>query len=220
MENLEILNLWKTYDKKLEDSLTLNKKLTQEIIKLKTKSLLSSMKPFKLFTLFVGVAWVGIGGIMLGNLFVFDYSKVSHFFLYSAVIQLLLTAISLVFYIYQMVLIRQVDISESVLKTQKKLASLKSSTLWVARILFLQLPVWTTFYWSAHIFEPGNMVYLIINGIITLLFCYVSIWLFLNIKSENKDKKWFKLIFQGKEWAPVIKSMELYKEMEEFKEKN
>lgn len=117
-------------------------------------------------------------------------------------------------------MIYQVDISEPVLATQEKLASLKSSALWVARILFLQLPVWTTFYLSESIFESVNSIYLIINGIITLLFSYVSIWLFLNIKYNNKDKKWFKLIFDGKEWTPVMKSMELLSEIDKYKIEN
>lgn len=50
------------------------------------------------------------------------------------------------------------------------------------------------------------------------IFTFLVICLFINIKYENKYKKWFKLIFAGKEWAPVIKSMELYKKIENFKD--
>lgn len=220
MNNTEIINLWKSYDKKLEESLTLNKTITQEVTKLKTKSLLSSMKPIKIFTILVGLLWVGLGSVIITNLFIYAYAKVSLFFLFSAGIQLMLTAIALVIYIYQLIVIHLVDISEPIVETQKKLACLKSSTLWVARILFLQLPVWTTFYLSESIFESGNVVYIIVNGIVTLLFTYFSVWLFLNIKYENREKKWFKMIFEGKEWTPVIKSMELYKEIEDFKREN
>ena len=34
---------------------------------------------------------------------------------------------------------------------------------------------------------------------------------------ENMEKKWFRLIFSGKEWTPVIKSMELLKEIKEYR---
>jgi len=40
-------------------------------------------------------------------------------------------------------------------------------------------------------------------------FTVIAIWLFFNIKYENKNKKWFQLIFNGKEWTPLMKSMEL-----------
>lgn len=220
MEEKTLKKLWQTSNEKLEETFILNRKNTEDITKLKVQSFLSSMKPLKIFTILVGLIWVGLGGVIIINLFIFAYSKFSLFFLYSAGIQLLLTAIALVIYIYQLILIHQVDISEPVLATQGKLASLKSSTLLVARILFLQLPVWTTFYLSKSIFENGQTILHLVQGIVTLLFTYIAIWLFFSIKYENKDKKWFKLIFHGKEWTPIIKSMELCREIEEFKQDN
>lgn len=220
MDEIKIKELWQSSNEKLEQSLLLNKKNTEDITKLKVQSFLSSMKPLKIFTILVGIIWVGLGSVVIINLFMYAYTKVSLFFLFSAGIQVFLTAISLVIYIYQLILIHQVDISEPILATQEKLASLKSSTLWVTRILFLQLPVWTTFYLSKSMFENGQTIFFVVQGIVTFSFTYLAIWLFFNIKYENKDKKWFKLIFDGKEWTPVIKSMELYKEIEEFKQDN
>ena len=57
----------------------------------------------------------------------------------------------------------------------------------------------------------------ILQFLLTASFSYIAIWLFFNIKYENRDKKWFRLIFEGKEWTPIIKSIELYEEIEEFK---
>lgn len=93
-------------------------------------------------------------------------------------------------------------------------------TLWVARILFLQLPVWTTFYWNESMLENGNIFLYIIQAIVTLSFTYLAIWLFFNIKYENKDKKWFRLIFNGNDWSPVIKSMELLSQIDEYRIEN
>ncbi len=216
MNQTEILNIWKAYDKKLDETLLLNKVLTTEVIKLKTKSLLSSMKPIKVFTIFIGLLWVFVVGTIVGNLFLYAYSSVTLFFLISAGIQILLTSIALVIYLYQLHLIQQVDITEPLVKTQKRLTSLKSSTLWVSRILFLQLPLWTTFYLSESMFRSGNMFYILINGTVTILFTFLAVWLFINIRFENRDKKWFKLIFEGKEWTPVMKAMELNHQIENF----
>lgn len=220
MEDTEIINLWKSYDKKLDENLLLNRKNAEDITKLKVRSFLTSMKPLKIFTILVGIIWVGFGGVIITNLFIFAFTMVSKFFLISAGIQLLLTAIALVGYIYQLILIHQVDISEPILETQEHLARLKSSTLWVTRILFLQLPVWTTFYLTESMFENGHTIFYILQGIVTFSFTYLALWLFFNIKYENKDKKWFRLIFDGKEWSPVIKSMELLSQIDEYRIEN
>ena len=214
MQESEILNLWKTYNKKLEENLVLNKKNAEEITRIKVKSFLSSMKPLKLFTILVGIMWVVFVDVIIFS----QLQDANLFFLLSAGIQVVLTKAAIVIYNYQLILIHQVDISEPVVVTQLRLARLKSTTLWVARLLFLQLPVWTTFYWNQGMLENGNLTLYIIQAITTLAFTYAAVWLFLNIRHENKDQKWFRLIFDGNEWSPVIKSMELMNQLNEFTE--
>lgn len=217
MEDLEILNLWKAYDQKLEENLNFNRKNAEEILGIKVNSLLSSMKPLKIFTILVGLLWAGFGGLVLMKVALHAPLSVNPFFLLSAALQVLITGIALVLYIYQFVLISQVDMSRPVVETQEHLARLKSSTLWIARILFLQLPLWTTFYLSESMFTSGNSILLIVQGIVTASFTYGAIWLFLNIKFENRDKKWFRIMFEGKEWTPVMQSMELLSQINEYR---
>lgn len=217
MEDKDIIGLWKNYDKKLEEGLLLNRRQAEDMTKLKVKSFLSSMKPLKWLTVLAGVVWVSIGSIIVGSLFIYASDEVSRFFLFSAAIQLLLTFAAIVIYLYQLVLIRRVGIHESVMETQEKLAMLQSSTLWVARILFLQLPLWTTFYWSSAMWEHASFWVYLINGLITGSFLFASLWLFFNIRYENREKKWFRLIFRGKEWEPVLSAMELLKQVEAYK---
>lgn len=213
MENTDILNLWKSYDKKLEENLVLNKKNAADITKLKVQSLLQSMKPLKIFIIVFGIIWVGFVDVLIVNFF----HIANPFFLISAVIHVLLTKLAIGIYLYQVILIYQVDISEPVLATQDKLASLKSSTLWVARLSFLQLPIWTIFYWNKSMLENGNLWLYATQFIVTISLTTLAIWLFFNIKYENRKKKWFQHIISGIEWNPVIKSIELYNEIEEFK---
>lgn len=216
MENTDIINLWKSYDKKLEENLVLNKKNATDITQLKVQSLLKSMRPIKLFIIITGIIWVIFVDVLIINFF----HIASPFLLISAVIHVLLTKLAIGIYLYQVILIYQVDISEPVLATQNKLASLKSSTLWVARLSFLQLPIWTIFYWNKSMLENGNFWLYAIQFIVTVSFVITSVWLFFNINYENRNKKWFQLIISGIEWNPVIKSMELYREVEEFKQDN
>jgi hypothetical protein len=214
MQDTEIINLWKSFDKKLEENLLLNKKNAKEITNMKVHSFLASMKPLKIFTILVGMIWVGFVDILIVNLF----PIASPFFLISAIIQVLLTKLAIIIYLYQLILIHQADISEQILATQEKLARLKSSTLWVSRLLFLQIPVWTTFYWNRSMLENGNVWLYILQVIVTASGTCLAIWLFFNIKYENRDKNWFRLIFHGKEWNPVIRSMELLRQINEYKQ--
>lgn len=220
MNELELKEFWKTANDKLEESFVISRKNTEDITRIKVHSFLNSMKPIKIFMLLIGALWVGIGTTVLGRIYLNAFSEANKFFLFSATIQVLLTAIALFIYIYQLTKINEIDISDPILKTQERLTQLKITTLWSAKILFLQLPVWTTFWWNETMLTDWNLLQWTMTVIITLSFTYVALWLFFNIKYENRNKKWFKLIFNGKEWTPLIKSMELLEQIEECKLKN
>ncbi|MBS0031057.1 hypothetical protein ACTJJ0_29125 [Chitinophaga sp. 22321] len=213
MEDAAIIHLWKSYDKKLEESLSLNKKNAEDIMHMKVRSFLASMKPSKIFALLVGIGWVILADIIL----IGTFHIASPFFLVSAGIQVLLTKLAIGIYLYQLILIQRVDISEPILSTQEKLSRLKSSSLWCARILFLQLPVWTTFYLTPAMLASGNPWLLLLQLAVTTAFFCAAIWLFINIRYSNRHKKWFRAIFQGKEWDPVIKAMALLEQVEEYR---
>ena len=216
MEDIEIINLWKSYDKRLNENLLLNRKNAEEISKIKAQSLLSSMKPVKIFTILVGMLWV----VFIDMLIIKSFHIASPYFLVSAVILSLLNKLAIGIYLYQLILIQRVALNGAILATQKKLTSLKSTTLWIPRILFLQLPLWTTFYLTKSMFEDGNAFFYIIQGLVTLSFTFAAVWLFRNIKYENRDKKWFRIILNRKEWFPVIRSIELYREIQKIKQED
>lgn len=217
MNELEIKNLWLATNAKLEESFVINKKNTEDIARIKTHHLLGAMKPIKIFTILIGFLWVGAGAFILTPIYLYAFSEVSKFFLFSASIQILLTAIALFIYIFQLILIYQTEIADPILKTQERLAQLRISTLWVTRILFLQLPVWTTFWWSGNLFTDWTLLQWVVSLSVTIPFTFAAFWLFFNIKYENRNKKWFKLIFDGKEWTPLQKSMELLEQIETYK---
>ncbi|MBK7865525.1 MAG: hypothetical protein IPJ75_00140 [Ignavibacteriales bacterium] len=181
-------------------------------------SLISSMKPLKLFTVILGILWAGGGGYLLANIYINLFEFSNKFFLYSATAQVILTAVAVILYSHQLFTIYTIDMTEPVIKTQIKLAKLKSSTLWVIRVMFLQLPLWTIFYWNEEMINDWNLLQWVIQGGVTLAFTMVSLWLFFNVKYENRDKKWFQLLFGDSEWNPIIKSIDLLKETEEYKE--
>lgn len=220
MNENELKSLWQDANQKLVNSLSINKKNTEEITKLKVGNLISSMKPTKIVLLFLGLIWVlGVGGFV-GHQFITAYYYSSPFFLYSLLVQVLLTAIATGVYISQLNLIWKVDFSESVFTIQEKLSNLKVSTLNAARILFLQLPLWSIFYLNKKMFVVENWLWWLLQGLITLCLASLAVWLFYNIKFENRNKKWFRWIFRRKEWQPIIRSMDLLKQIEDYKKED
>lgn len=216
MNELELKKLWQASNDKLEESFAISKKNTADIMNLKVHSMMGSMKPIKIFTVSVGILWVGVGLIALSSVYINSFSEANKFFLFSATVQIILTAIALLIYMYQLIQIYQVEISDTILQTQKKLAELKISTLWTARILFLQLPVWTTFWWTESMLSEWSFVQWAVVLFFTASFTILALWLFSNIKYENRNKKWFQLIFTGKEWTPLIKSMDLLEQLDHY----
>ena len=220
MNELELKKLWQTTNDKLDESIVINKKNTEDITRVKVHSIVGSMKPIKIFTLLLGILWVGIGVIALSSIYLNSFSEANKFFLFSASIQVGLTAVALFVYLYQLITIYQVDITDPIIRTQEKLSGLKISTLWITRILFLQLPVWTTFWWNKTMLTDWSILQWAVTMFFTVSFTFIAIWLFVNIKYENRNKKWFQLIFSGKEWTPLMKSMELLEQVDDYKGQN
>ncbi len=216
MNEMELKALWQTTNQKLEESFVLNRKNTEDITRIKIHNFIGTMKPLKVYTLLIGILWVGIGAIALSTIYANAFSSANKFFLFSASIQVLLTAIALLIFGYQLIKIYQIEISDPILETQRKLAQLKITTLWSARILFLQLPVWTSFWWNETMLAEWNLLQWIIPLFFTVSFTFIALWLFFNIKYENRNKKWFQLIFKGKEWTPLMLSMELLEQLDDY----
>ncbi|RAJ05197.1 hypothetical protein LX64_02351 [Chitinophaga skermanii] len=213
MNDNDIRSAWQSYSQLLNDSLQLNKQNAEDITKLKAKSFLQSMQPIKIFTVAVGILWV----LFVFTLLVGSWSYSSLFFKSAALIQGSISAIAIIIYLYQLYLIQQVDINQPVMAAQRIIAQIKTSTIWVTRILFLQLPIWTTFYLTAATFQNGQTGWHIVQIIITGAFTLAALWLFFNIKYENRHTKWFQLIFNGKDWSPLMQAMSVLEQVEEEK---
>ena len=213
MKDTEILNLWKSYDKKLDQVLTLNQQLTEDVTKMKAKSILAKAKPIKYFALFIGIPWVAfliilaLAGVHSGGIF-FPLS-----FSVIALINLYLLWTSL----YHLVLIHQIDHSDSVIIVQEKLAKIKASEFKAVRIAFLQIPFWSTFFLSLDMIASLSAGAWLLFLIPFIGLCFLSIWLYKNIQPENIDRPWMKVLFSGRDWEPVVNAMDLLEQIEEMK---
>ena len=215
MNDTDLKYLWQTGNEQIASSQKSDKTSLDKLTKRNVSHFLSSMKPIKIFTLLVGLLWVFSIGYVLIKLTINAYAQVSLYFLYSAYFQVMLTAMAVILYIIQLSTLYSIDFNKPVVILQKTLIKLKASTLNVTRILILQLPFWTTFYWNESMFKNGTLPLFILQGAVTISFTFLSLWLFFHLKFENADKWWFKLLLQGKEWEPIITSINILNEMEE-----
>jgi hypothetical protein len=215
MNDTDLKYLWQIGNEQIAISQKSDKSSLDNLTKRNVSHFLSSMKPIKIFTLLVGLLWVlGIGYVLL-KLTINAYDQVSLYFLYSAYFQVMLTAMAVIIYIIQLSTLYSIDFNKPIVILQKTLIKLKASTLNVTKILILQLPFWTTFYWNESMFKNGTLPLFILQGAVTISFTYLSLWLFFHLKFENADKWWFKLLLQGKEWEPLITSINILNEMED-----
>jgi hypothetical protein len=215
MNDTDLKYLWQAGNNQIAINQKSDKTSLDRLTKRNVSHFLSSMKPIKIFTLLVGLLWVlGIGYVLI-KLTINAYDQVSPYFLYSTFFQVMLTAMAVILYIIQLSTLYSIDFNKPVVILQKTLINLKASTLNVTKILILQLPFWTTFYWNESMFKNGTLPLFILQGAITISFTCLAIWLFVNLKYENADKWWFKLLLQGKEWEPLITSIGILNDMEE-----
>jgi hypothetical protein len=212
MENIEIINLWKQYDEKLEKSLSLNKRIIAELQQQKAKHALRGSFRVKMWTVILGLSYVA----MLIYFLTFSFSFASVYLKVSVGLHALVCLIATISYSCQLVQIRQIDNAENILQMQQKLAKLQVATVNVVAILCLQLPVFSTFNITEKLIYEMPLQFWFIQVPIVLLFATAGIWLYRMIDIKNMDKKWFKLMFYGDDWSSMIKAGKFLREVKDF----
>ena len=220
MEDIELKNIWKEYDRKIEEtklinmqSWALNFKTFEYLQTEKAKSKLNALSFYKKRVIFIGILWIAFLLFLVLNSLAM--SKI--FFVISLSAIIVFNIVAIIFYIKQIILINEIDNSENLIEVQQKTSELQASTLQIARILFAQSPFYTTFFWSPQMIASSWTAFFLISLPVTLFFVFASIWLYKNINYKNADKKWFKILFSSKEWTSVIKAIKFMKEIEGFK---
>src|SRR5882672_2990516 len=130
MDDLELSELWKQYDQKIERANILN--LQSWVLHLQTfeylqtekaKSKLNAISRFKKWVIALGLLWVFFLVFLIINSLV--WSKV--FFVVSVAIILGFNIYAVIVYIQHTLLIHEIDNSESLMEVQEKTARLKAS---------------------------------------------------------------------------------------------
>jgi hypothetical protein len=217
MEDQEIINLWKLQDAKLDRSLAISAHLLHQVKAQKTQTALRRLTAFKTRGVVVAVIYLILLGVVIGYA-VGHYSAAANYFIVSMGAIFLINVKALADYIKHLVWINDIDYDGSVIAIQQRLAKLQLSIINHNRIMVLQLPFWSTFFLSSTWF-PGNTPWalVVMQICITGLLTWLAIWLYLNQIPANSDKKWFNVLFNGSGGKAVVRAMQYYDEIEEFK---
>ena len=212
MDDITLKNLWKAQDEKLDRTMKLNLFILESMQKQKAQSKLKGLARLKLVAVIVGILWALFLGVLIyGN------QLRNIYFTVSVGMIMLITIGAIAVYIKHIVLIKDLDYSQSIIYTQKKLAKLQASTF-NNRFILLQTPFYTTWFWSTKMIQASVIKFCLISIPITLLFTLLTIWLYRNLTPLKMHKKWVSyLVKNDPEHMPVIQAQKFLEEIEEFK---
>ncbi len=218
MEDIELKNMWDASNQQLEQARVLNlqswvlsTKTFEYLQKHKAQSKLDGLSTFKKWMIALGILW----SLFLVLLVTGDHFR--HIYFSASVAILAAFNIYAVYaYINQVILIKQINYESSIIDTQKKLTELQVSTISIVRILFLQAPFYTTFYWNTQWMQTDSKFWLI-SFPISILISLASLWLYRNISFKNAGKKWFRNLMGTREWTSIIDAKQYLEEIEELK---
>jgi len=212
MDDVTLKTLWKAQDEKLDWTMKQNLFIIESIQKQKAASKLNGLARLKLVAVILGIFWSLFLGVLI-------YGNQLHnmYFTVSVGMIMLITIGAIIAYIRQIVLIRELDYSQSITNTQKKLSKLQASTF-SSRFIVLQTPFYTTWFWSTKMIQASVIKFCLIAVPITLLFTILTIWLYKNLTPLNMHKKWVSYLLKNDpEHLPVIQAQKFLHEIEEFK---
>lgn len=207
-----MLDIWKSYDRKLEEVLTLNKEIAFEITKSKLHKTINSLRLPKSIFLVLGIPYTFI--LCFITWVTFEAGAFVMMFGFG-IISLIMIGTT-IGYVYHLFLIAKINHEATITEVQKRIAELKISSFNIARLTVLQLPFWSVCWVSIEAIKNSPFIYGGINLVVFLGLTYVSYWLYKNLGIDNTESKVSKIILSGNEWEPILKSSDILEQLKEY----
>jgi hypothetical protein len=218
MEDEYLKNIWNSADNKMDDLINIDKKSLEFIQNKKIKSTLKSLLIPKLVGIVLGLGWVSFMFLLIYfSVISSALSLGKGFFIGSVSMIMLITAIGVFLYVKDIFIIRQIDLSESITFTQRKLAEIQLSIMNSVRVLWLQLPFYTLWYLNYDLIVHGSLIFYIIQILLTGSTVWLDIWLFKNMIEKNLNKKWVHNFMRGYGFYRARQAIDFISEIDNFK---
>jgi hypothetical protein len=207
----EFQQLWKAYDGRLQQSLRLNAQLMEEVRSIKVNSAFNRLKASRIFKICWGVAWNIACGALLWHF------RSEPVFVGCAALVMLITAIGIAGYGYQLAIIQRINFGRSILETQKDLAQLEAAIIRTHRIMVLQTPLYTCFWISREMIAGMGVAAWAIQILITGLFVWGTIRIYRAFSLRNVDKRWMQSTMKNEGFSSIAQARAFLREIEEFR---
>lgn len=209
MSTDEFQQIWKEYDRRLERQMSLGRRLFTELQQQKVGAELRPVMRSRVVGIIVGFVWLWLMAFCLYMVRSQPVMAISFAAFCGC------TVIGIVGYIRDIVVIRSISYSASVVETQRKLVGMQSTMLRDIRLAWLQLPFWASFFVSNGMIRAAGRLFYFIEAPVFLGFVGLAVFLYVNITVENvRRKKWVAAISGGSK--RLARAVELLKELEEF----
>ena len=212
MENIELQNIWKSYDQNILSMLEINKDIARNLSKQKLDKQISRLYRPKWTSVLIGVPYTIllivitiIASIANAYLVAIGFGAIS-----------LIMAILLGNYFYKLYLISEIRNSDEVLSTQQQLSKLRISSFNSLNFAVFQLPFWSICWISIEALKESPLVYGGMNLLVFLILAYISYWLFQKFSYNQKESKVRNFFLSGSEWEPILKSTEILEQIKEY----
>lgn len=212
MEDQNLLNIWKSYDQKLDAVLSLNKSIVENMTRDKMNRIIGSVRRPKRNMLMIGVPYTIV-------LYLITFIAISAGGLFVAIgfaaISLIMTGIILG-YFYQLNILNQINRSEQIVDVQERIAKLKISTFNITRLALVQLPFWSICWMSLDGLKSSPLVYGSVNLVVFLGLAYLAFWLYKRLDIQNNDSKVSRFFLSGNEWEPIVRASNILDQLAEY----
>ncbi|MEM9545201.1 MAG: hypothetical protein AAGA77_04475 [Bacteroidota bacterium] len=214
MESIELQNIWKTNNQKMEQILSLNKDIAITLSKQKLDKQISRLYRPKWTAVWIGVPYT----MVLIAIAVFASTTKAYLVAAGFGAIALIMFIVLGNYFYQLYLIGEIKNSDEVLSTQQQLSKLRISSFNSLNFSIFQLPFWSICWISIDALKESPCLYGGINFLVFLVLAFISYWLFQQLSPDHKDSKVRAFFLSGTEWEPILKSERILQQIKEYEE--
>lgn len=212
MDNIELQNIWKTYDHKIEQLIVINKDIAVNLSKQQLNQQIGKLYRPKWIAIFIGIPYTLL---LIVVTTIASMAKAYFVAIGFGTIALIMTLL-LLHYCYQLYLISQVRNNEEVLPTQQQLSKLRISSFKSLRLSVFQLPFWSICWVSVDALKESPFIYGGVNLLVFSLLTYIAYWLYDQLSYKHEKSKIRDFFLSGREWEPILKSAEILEQIKEY----
>lgn len=211
MNESELKKLWQSYDQKIDKIIAINKVQLTALQKEKANSKVDSFVRTHFIVMLLGIVWIAFLSFLVYHTYL-----VNIYFAVSAGFIISFNVFAVLLYLRHIIILKEIDITESITETQRKIASVSTSYTQSGRILLLQSPFFCTFWYTDELVHQAGFGFWLTQLAVVSLFTAASIYLYKMLSIHNPSPKWRRITAKYFGAAKLQKALESLREIDEF----